>query len=473
MDPHAVMLARLQFAFTISFHIIFPAFTIGLSAFVATLLVLWRRTGQDHYHRLARFWTKIFAVSFAMGVVSGIPLSYEFGTNWSRFSVVVGNVIGPLVGYEVLTAFFLEASFLGVMLFGWRRVKPWLHVTSAVLVALGTALSGFWILAANSWMHTPAGYEMHDGIAIPVDWLKVIFNPSFPYRFLHMMTAAYLTTSVVVLATGARYVLAGKYEPEAKTMLHMGIGMVALLGPAQLLFGDMHGLNTLEHQPMKIAAVEAHWRDQGPADLVLFALPDEVHETNRYELAIPHLGSVILTHHWNGRVPALTDVSPRDRPPVRSLFFAFRLMVGIGLGLITLGVTGAFLWWRRKLFGARWYLSIAQYAWPIGFFAILAGWLTTESGRQPYIAYGILRTDEAISPVSASTVAISLAAFVITYTVVFSVGIYYIRRMIEKGPSGAAVEPPTTGPTSVASRPLAGSEGSARPPAGPNPAGAP
>jgi cytochrome d ubiquinol oxidase subunit I len=467
------MLARLQFAFTISFHIIFPAFTIGLSAFVATLLVLWRRTGQDHYHRLARFWTKIFAVSFAMGVVSGIPLSYEFGTNWSRFSVVVGNVIGPLVGYEVLTAFFLEASFLGVMLFGWRRVKPWLHVTSAVLVALGTALSGFWILAANSWMHTPAGYEMHDGIAIPVDWLKVIFNPSFPYRFLHMMTAAYLTTSVVVLATGARYVLAGKYEPEAKTMLHMGIGMVALLGPAQLLFGDMHGLNTLEHQPMKIAAVEAHWRDQGPADLVLFALPDEVHETNRYELAIPHLGSVILTHHWNGRVPALTDVSPRDRPPVRSLFFAFRLMVGIGLGLITLGVTGAFLWWRRKLFGARWYLSIAQYAWPIGFFAILAGWLTTESGRQPYIAYGILRTDEAISPVSASTVAISLAAFVITYTVVFSVGIYYIRRMIEKGPSGAAVEPPTTGPTSVASRPLAGSEGSARPPAGPNPAGAP
>ena len=455
MDPQAVMLARLQFAFTISFHIIFPAFTIGLSAFIATLLVLWRRTGQDHYHRLARFWTKIFAVSFAMGVVSGIPLSYEFGTNWSRFSVVVGNVIGPLVGYEVLTAFFLEASFLGVMLFGWRRVKPWLHVTSAVLVALGTALSGFWILAANSWMHTPAGYEMHDGIAIPVDWLKVIFNPSFPYRFAHMMTAAYLTTSVVVLATGARYALAGKYEAEAKTMLHMGIGMVALLGPAQLLFGDMHGLNTLEHQPMKIAAIEAHWRDQGPADLVLFALPDEAHQTNRAELAIPHLGSLILTHHWNGRVPGLTEVPPRDRPPVLSLFFAFRTMVAIGLSLIALGLTGVFLWARRKLFGARWYLSIAQYAWPIGFLAILAGWLTTESGRQPYIAYGILRTDEALSPVSAATVATSLTAFVLLYSVVFSVGIYYIRRMIEKGPSGAAVEPPATGPTGVPTRPLA------------------
>lgn len=456
MDPHAVMLARLQFAFTISFHIIFPAFTIGLSAFIATLLVLWRRTGQDHYHRLARFWTKIFAVSFAMGVVSGIPLSYQFGTNWSRFSVVVGNVIGPLIGYEVLTAFFLEASFLGVMLFGWRRVKPWLHVTSAVLVALGTALSGFWILAANSWMHTPAGYEMHDGIAIPVDWLKVIFNPSFPYRFLHMMTAAYLTTSVVVLATGARYALAGKYEAEAKTMLHMGIGMVALLGPAQMLFGDLHGLNTLEHQPMKIAAIEAHWRDQGPADLVLFALPDEAHETNRDELAIPHLGSVILTHHWNGRVPALTEVPPRDRPPVWSLFFAFRVMVAIGLTLIAIGLTGAFLWWRRKLGRARWYLTAVQYTWPIGFVAILAGWLTTESGRQPYIAYGILRTDEALSPVSAATVATSLIAFVLMYTVVFSVGIYYIRRMIEKGPSGAATEPPGMGPTSVASRPLAG-----------------
>ena len=453
MDPHALLLARLQFAFTISFHIIFPAFSIGLSAFIATLLVLWRRTGREHYHRLARFWTKIFAVSFAMGVVSGIPLSYEFGTNWSRFSVVVGNVIGPLIGYEVLTAFFLEASFLGVMLFGWRRVQPWVHVTAAILVALGTAISGFWILAANSWMHTPAGYEMHDGIAFPVDWLAVIFNPSFPFRFAHMMTAAYLTTSVVVLATGARYLLAGNFQQEAKTMLHMGIGMVAILGPVQMLLGDMHGLNTLHHQPIKIAAIEAHWEDKGPADLVLFALPDEKNERNRAEIAIPKLGSLILTHDWNGRFIGLKDVPRNDRPPVTSVFFAFRIMVGIGVLLIALGLTGAVLWWRKRLFGARWYLSVAQFAWPIGFFAILAGWLTTESGRQPYIAYGILRTDHAISPVAAATVATSLAAFVLVYTVVFSIGIYYIRRLIAKGPTDETLAPSPL-PEGLPNRPL-------------------
>ena len=460
------MLARLQFAFTISFHIIFPAFTIGLSAFIATLLVLWRRTGSDHFHRLARFWTKIFAVSFAMGVVSGIPLSYEFGTNWSRFSVVVGNVLGPLIGYEVLTAFFLEASFLGIMLFGWRRVKPGLHVTAAILVAVGTAISGFWILAANSWMHTPAGYELRNGIAFPVDWLAVIFNPSFPYRFAHMMTAAYLTTSVVVLAAGARYLMAGKYEQEAKTMLRMGVGMVAILGPVQLFLGDQHGLNTLEHQPIKIAAIEAHWENKGPADLVLFALPDERNETNRAEIAIPKLGSLILTHHWDGRVAGLKDVPPNQRPPVTSIFFAFRLMVAIGVGFITLGLTGAWLWWRKKLFAARWYLGIAQFTWPVGFFAILAGWLTTESGRQPYIAYGILRTDQALSPVNATTIAASLTAFVLVYTVVFSIGIYYIRRLIAKGPVGPALEPSTL-PQGLPNRPLSVADDSVRHPGPP------
>ena len=255
MDPNALILARLQFAFTISFHIIFPAFSIGLSAYVATLLVLWKRTGKSHFHRLARFWTKIFAVSFAMGVVSGIPLSYQFGTNWAHFSAVAGNVIGPLIGYEVMTAFFLEATFLGVMLFGWHRVSPWLHVTSAILVAVGTAISGFWILSANSWMHTPDGYVLRAGIAYPEDWWRVIFNPSFPYRFAHMMTAAYLTTSVVVLAAGARYLIRNEFEAEGRTMMRMGVGMLALLGPIQLLLGDQHGLNTLQHQPAKIAAI--------------------------------------------------------------------------------------------------------------------------------------------------------------------------------------------------------------------------
>ena len=461
MDAQALLLARLQFAFTISFHIIFPAFTIGLSAFIATLLVLWRRTGQDHYHRLARFWTKIFAVSFAMGVVSGIPLSYQFGTNWSRFSVVVGNVLGPLIGYEVLTAFFLEASFLGVMLFGWRRVKPWLHVTAAVLVALGTAISGFWILAANSWMHTPAGYELRAGIAYPTDWLAVIFNPSFPYRFAHMMTAAYLTTSVVVLATGARYVVAGKFHEEARTMLHMGIGMLAILGPVQVFLGDQHGLNTLQHQPIKIAAIEAHWENRGPADLVLFALPDEGHERNRAEVAVPHLGSLILTHRWNGTFPGLKDVPPDQRPPVTSIFFSFRLMVAIAFALIALGLTGAFLWWRKSLLTGTWYLRIAQFTWPMGFIAILAGWLTTESGRQPYIAYGILRTDHALSPVSAATVATSLTAFVLIYTVVFSIGIYYIHKLIAKGPAGATLEPAPL-PEGLPNRPLSVADESLR-----------
>jgi cytochrome bd ubiquinol oxidase subunit I len=449
----ALLLARLQFAFTISVHIIFPAFSIGLSAFVATLLVLWRRTGSGHFHLLARFWTRIFAVSFAMGVVSGIPLSYEFGTNWSRFSEVAGNVVGPLVGYEVLTAFFLEATFLGVMLFGWRRVPPWLHVTSAVLVALGTVISGFWILSANSWMHTPAGYMLRGGIAYPVDWLRIVFNPSFPYRFAHMMCAAYLTTSVVVLAVGARYLLEGRYPVEARTMVRMGVGMIALLGPLQLLLGDQHGLNTLKYQPAKIAAIEAHWRNDGPAALVLFAWPDARQERNRAALALPHLGSLVLTHEWNGRVAGLEDFPPRERPPVLPPFFGFRLMVGIGLALIALGLGGALLLWRRRLFEARWYLRAASRAWPLGFIAIIAGWVTTETGRQPYVVYGILRTDQAMSPVGAATVAFSLALFVLVYFAVFSMGVRYMHKLIVRGPEEPALAPPAL-PEGLPNRPL-------------------
>jgi cytochrome bd ubiquinol oxidase subunit I len=453
VDFDPLLLARLQFAFTIAFHIIFPAFTIGLSAFIATLLVLWRRSGSDHFHRLARFWTKIFAVSFAMGVVSGIPLSYQFGTNWSRFSEVTGNVIGPLIGYEVMTAFFLEATFLGIMLFGWRRVPPWLHVTSAVLVALGTALSGFWILAANSWMHTPDGHVVREGIAYPLDWWRIIFNPSFPYRFAHMMSAAYLTTSVVVLAVGARYLLASRFDEEGRTMIRMGTGMLALLAPLQLLLGDLHGLNSFEHQPAKIAAIEAHWEDTGPAELVLFAWPDERAETNRFSLEIPKLGSLILTHDWDGRYAGLKDFPREDRPPVAPVFFAFRIMVGIGFFFIALGLAGAFLWLRRRIFDSRLYLRIASLAWPLGFIAILAGWVTTESGRQPWIAHGILRTSEALSPVSGRMVALSLAAFVVVYSVVFSVGVYYINRLINRGPQGAAIAPPHL-PESLPNRPL-------------------
>lgn len=454
MDLDATFLARIQFAFTVSFHIIFPSFTIGLAAFIATLLVRWRMTGHDHLHRLARFWTKIFAVSFAMGVVSGIVLSYEFGTNWSRFSVVAGNVTGPLLGYEVLTAFFLEASFLGIMLFGWNRVSPNLHVTAAVLVAIGTSLSAFWILAANSWMQTPAGHEVINGIAYPVSWLEIIFNPSFPYRFSHMFTAAYLTTSLVVAAVGARYLMAGRFVEESKTMLRMGIGMVALLAPLQLVIGDAHGLNTAKHQPAKVAAMEAHWDGSKPADLVLFAWPNEKEERNDFEISVPNIASFIITHDMNGLFKGLKDFAPQDRPPVKPVFFAFRVMVGLGMLMIAAGLVGAFLWWRGLLFDARWYLWPLSLTWPAGFIAILAGWWVTETGRQPWLVYGILRTADAASPVSGGAVLTTLIAFVIVYSIVFSMGIYYINRLIEKGPTGASVKPPD----GVPSRPLSAAE---------------
>jgi cytochrome bd ubiquinol oxidase subunit I len=445
MDFDPVLLARLQFAFTITFHIIFPSFTIGLSAFIATLLLRWKMTGREHLHRLARFWTKIFAVSFAMGVVSGIVLSYQFGTNWSRFSVVVGNVIGPLIGYEVLMAFFLEATFLGVMLFGWTRVPPWLHVFSAIAVACGTAMSAFWILSANSWMQTPAGYELLDGIAYPLDWIEVIFNPSFPYRLTHMLSAAYLTTSLVVLSVGARYLLAGRHLEEGRTMMRMGVGMLALLTPLQLVVGDQHGLNTLEHQPIKIAAVEAHWDGNEPGALVLFAWPDEKSETNRFEIAIPKLGSLIVTHDLNGLFPGLKSVPPADRPPIVPVFFAFRSMVGIGLLMLAAGWIGAWLWWRRRLFDTRWYLLALAWSWWLGFVAVISGWIVTESGRQPWVAYGILRTADATSPVPAASIATTLVLFVLVYGVVFAMGIYYINRLINRGPEGRAIEPPDLG----------------------------
>jgi cytochrome d ubiquinol oxidase subunit I len=445
MDLDPVLLARLQFAFTITFHIIFPSFTIGLSAFIATLLVRWIATGREHLHRLARFWTKIFAVSFAMGVVSGIVLSYQFGTNWSRFSVVVGNVIGPLIGYEVLMAFFLEATFLGIMLFGWTRVPPWLHVFSAIAVAAGTAMSAFWILSANSWMQTPAGHEIRDGIAYPLDWLQVIFNPSFIYRLPHMLAAAYLTTSLVVLAVGARYLLAGKHPEESRTMMRMGVGMLALLTPLQLFIGDQHGLNTLKHQPMKIAAVEGHWDGSEPGALVLFAWPDEKTESNRFEIAIPKAGSLIVTHDLNGLFPGLKSVPPADRPPVLPAFFAFRSMVGIGLLMLAAGWIGAWLWWRGRLFDSRWYLQPVAWSWWLGFVAVISGWIVTETGRQPWVAYGILRTADAISPVPGASIATTLALFVLVYGIVFAMGIYYINRLINRGPEGRAAEPPEFG----------------------------
>jgi len=433
MDFDPVLLGRLQFAFTIIFHIIFPTFTIGLSAYIATLGVVWVRSGDERYHRLMRFWIKIFAVSFAMGVVSGIVMSYEFGTNWSRFSVAAGNVVGPLLGYEVLTAFFLEATFLGVLLFGFNRVPPWLYVLSAAIVAVGTATSAFWIISANSWMQTPAGYVLKDGVAYPTDWLAAIFNPSFPYRLAHMLNAAYLTTGFVVLAVGARYLLAGRYIEEGRVMLRMAIGLTAILAPLQLLIGDQHGLNTLEHQPIKVAAMEAHWDGSKPGDFHIFAWPDEKAGKNSFEISIPRGASLILTHSPNGLFPGLSSVPASDRPPVKVVFFAFRIMLGLGFFMIAAALYGAFLWWRGTLFTTRWYLRVMAQTWWAGFVAVIAGWIVTESGRQPWIVQGVMRTADAASPVHANSIALTLVLFAIAYAVVFSFGIYYINRLIAKG----------------------------------------
>ncbi len=442
MEFDPVLLARLQFAFTITFHIIFPSFTIGLSAYIATLGVLWLRTGGERYHVLMKFWTKIFAVSFAMGVVSGIVMSYQFGTNWSRFSVVVGNVVGPLIGYEVLTAFFLEATFLGILLFGFNKVPPWLYVMSAAVVAIGTFMSAFWILSANSWMQTPTGYEMRNGVAFPTDWVAAVFNPSFPYRLAHMLNATYLTTGFVVLAVGARYLLAGKHIQAGRTMIRMAIGLTAILAPLQLFLGDQHGLNTLKHQPIKVAAMEAHWDGAKPGDFHIFAWPDEKAGVNLFEISIPRGASLILTHSPDGLFKGLSSVPASERPPVKNVFFAFRIMLAVGFFMIAAAFAGAFLWWRGTLFTTRWYLRVMSQCWWIGFVAVIAGWVVTESGRQPWIVQGVLRTADAISPVPGASIAGTLTLFVVVYGIVFSMGIYYINRLIEQGPTRAAVKEP-------------------------------
>jgi cytochrome bd ubiquinol oxidase subunit I len=455
MEFDAVMLARIQFAFTVAFHIIFPSFTIGLSAWIATLLVLWRRTGAEHYRDLARFWTKIFAVSFGMGVVSGIVMSYEFGTNWSHFSHVVGNVVGPLIGYEVLTAFFLEATFLGILLFGWNRVPPGLHVLAGILVAVGTLFSAFWILSANSWMQYPTGHEVVDGVAYPVDWVAVAFSPTFPYRFFHMVFAAYITTAFVVIGTGARYLLQGIHRPHALTMIRMGLGLAVVLVPLQIVAGDESGRDVAEYQPEKLAAIEAKWGIgmEGPVPLVLFAVPDEEQERNLYEIAVPYLGSLIVTRSLDGGFEGLKAYAPDDRPPVLIPFAAFRIMVGIGIAMLALAFWGGILWARGRLEQSRLYLRLASWSWPLGFLAVLSGWFVAEVGRQPWVATGILRTADAASPISGGQVATTLILFVIVYGIVFSAGLIYMNRLIRKGP---VTEP---APEGLPSRPLSAATG--------------
>jgi cytochrome d ubiquinol oxidase subunit I len=432
----ATLLARIQFAFTVSFHIIFPAFTIGLASWLAVLEWRWLRTGKAVYAHIYRMWVKIFAVTFGMGVVSGVVLSFQFGTNWSQFADAGGNVLGPLLGYEVLTAFFLEASFLGVMLFGWNRVSPRMHFAATLIVAAGTLISAFWILSANSWMQTPDGFRVGaDGLLYPTDWLAIIFNPSFPYRFVHMVTAAYLTTAFVVAGIGAFYLWRGRHTAHARVMLGMAMIMAVFVAPLQLLVGDLHGLNTLEHQPAKVAAMEGLWETRQGAPLILFGWPDQESETTRYAVEIPNLSSLILTHELDGEVKGLTEWPSEDRPPVAWVFWSFRVMVGIGMAMIATGMFALVLYLRKRLFDTRWFQLWCMALTPAGFIAVLAGWFVTEIGRQPYIVYGVMRTAEAVSPVGGEPIALSLAAFVVAYTFVFGAGSYYILRLIAKGPA--------------------------------------
>ena len=433
LDP--LLLSRIQFAFTISFHIIFPSFTIGLAAWLVVLEALWLRTGKQIYADISRHWIKIFAVSFGMGVVSGVVMSYEFGTNWSELSRRGGNVIGPLLSYEVLTAFFLEAGFLGIMLFGRERVPKWVHFFATCMVALGTAISTFWILSANSWMQTPQGFRVDDtGVLHVTDWWDVIFNPSFPYRFTHMVVAAYLTTAFVVGGIGAWYILRNRSVPHGRIMLGMALSLVVWLAPLQLVIGDMHGLNTLEHQPAKVAAIEANWETRRDMPLVLFAWPDNEAESNDYEIAIPDLGSLILTHEWDGEVRGLKSFPPEDRPNPIIPFFAFRIMVGIGFIMIALGLTGAVLWLMGRLYTTRWYLHAMTFAAPLGFIAVIAGWFVAEVGRQPWVVYGVLRTADAVSPVPGGSVLASIIMFVIVYGIVFGAGVFYMAKLVARGP---------------------------------------
>ncbi|SEM39829.1 cytochrome d ubiquinol oxidase subunit I [Luteibacter sp. UNCMF331Sha3.1] len=432
----ALLLARWQFAFTVSFHIIFPAISIGLASYLAVLEGLWLKTQKVVYKELYFFWSKIFAVGFGMGVVSGVVMSYEFGTNWSGFSTVAGAVTGPLLAFEVMTAFFLEAGFLGVMLFGWNKVGPRAHYFATCMVAVGTLISTFWILSSNSWMQTPQGFDIVDGRVVPVDWLKIIFNPSFPYRLVHMALATFVLTALLVSACSAWHLLRGRRDDAVRKSFSMALWMLLVVVPIQIEAGDMHGLNTREHQPAKIAAIEGLWEtEKGGTSLNLIGWPDMEAETTRYAVKVPHLGSLILTHSWDGEILGLKSFKPEDRPNSTIVFWSFRIMVGMGLLMLLLAITGLVLRRGGRIYETRWFQRFALWMGPTGIVALLAGWVTTEAGRQPWVVYGVLRTKDAVSPVTADQVGTSLMIFVIVYFLVFGTGIYYMLKLMAKGPN--------------------------------------
>jgi cytochrome d ubiquinol oxidase subunit I len=449
----ALLLARAQFAFTLSFHFIFPALSIGLASYLMVLEGLWLKTGQGVYANLYRYWLKIFAVTFAMGVVSGIVMSYQFGTNWSVFSDKAGPVIGPLMAYEVLTAFFLEAGFLGVMLFGINKVGPRLHFAATCMVALGTLISAFWILSANSWMQTPQGHELAaNGQFVPGEsWLAIIFNPSFPYRLVHTVTAAFLTTAFVVGGVGGWHLLRDRANPGARRMFSMAMWMAALVAPAQIFFGDEHGLNTLEHQPVKIMAMEGHY-DSHPhgAPLILLGIPNAREKRIDYALEIPKASSLILKHDWNAPLAGLDTVPDENEPPVGVVFWSFRIMVGIGFAMLGIGLWSLLARLRGRLYDWRWLHRAAVLMAPSGFVAVIAGWATTEVGRQPWTVYGLLRTAQSVAPLDAPAVAASLIAFIVVYFFAFGTGTLYIFKLMARPPEAHESADPAEGPVRTA-----------------------
>ncbi len=458
MDFDPLFLSRIQFAFLIAFHFLLPAFTIGLASYIAVLEGIYLATGREVFLRVSAFWIRIFAVSFGMGVVSGIVMPFQFGTNWSRYSEATAAVIAPLMGYEALTAFFLEAAFLGVLLFGRKLVPQWVHFASAVIVAFGTLFSAFWILAANSWMHTPAGFELIDGKFIPTSWMEVIFNPSFPYRFMHTVIAVYLTTAFTVTGVAAWFLRRGRHVPESRVMITMGVLLASLLVPLQALLGDLHGVNTLKYQPQKIAAIEGIWESGKGQAAVIFAIPDEANEVNRAEISIPKLASYYLTHDWDGHIEGLKGFPKGDRPPVTPVFFSFRVMIGMWMIMLALTIWAWVLAWRGRLYTSRLYLRAVNWAIPVGYVAVTAGWFTTEVGRQPWVVYGLMRTADGVTPsISGGNVLTSLVLYVVVYALIFGSGVYYLVRLVNRGVPKDLPEPRMD---KRAARPLSAATGS-------------
>jgi cytochrome d ubiquinol oxidase subunit I len=433
LDP--VMLSRLQWAWVIAWHILLPAFTVGLASYIAVLEGLYFFTGRDVWFRISGFWTRIFAVSFGMGVVSGVIMPFQFGTNWSRFTDATADIISPMMAYEGLMAFFLESSFLGVLLFGRKLVPSWAHFFAAIMVAFGTLLSSFWILATNSWMQTPQGYKLVDGRFEPVDWLAIIFNPSFPYRLSHNVVAFYITTAFVVMGVGAWLLRRDRAAEESRIMIRMALDLLIVLMPLQIFLGDQHGLNTLEYQPAKVAAIEGRYDTVQPLPLTLFGIPDDRSATMRYAIEVPELGSLVLTHSWNGTIKGLKEWPADERPPVAPPFYAFRVMVGLGLVMLLMAIVGQILRLRRRLWDSVWFLRLCQWLAPIGFIAVIAGWITTEVGRQPWTVYGVLRTADSTSPsLTGGDVALSLIFYIVVYLIMFPTGIGFMAGLVRRGP---------------------------------------